>query len=279
MRCPPQIGVQPFLHVAAWLPALAPERAAGARRRRRIRSCAARGSGRRSVQPRARAAAATSARLYEAAVDLLVFLQSRPPPDGLPAYDDAWLLREALAAARVVCAAGARPTTIARSGRSCCRMRGSAPTASSMSTTTPTTCSGCPGAQGLARIGLLDFQDARLGPPAYDLVSLLEDARRDVPPALAEAMVERYLAARPELDSRSLPAPPTRCSAPSATPRSWGCSRALRGATASPPIWRCCRASRGHLEARSRASAAGPAARLVRASPAALARITTTPPW
>ena len=53
---------------------------------------------------------------------------------------------------------------------------------------------------GLARIGLLDFQDARSGPPAYDLVSLLEDARRDVAPALARAMAERYLAARPELD-------------------------------------------------------------------------------
>lgn len=52
----------------------------------------------------------------------------------------------------------------------------------------------------LARVGLLDFQDGRLGPPAYDLVSLLEDARRDVRPALAEAMIERYLKARPDLD-------------------------------------------------------------------------------
>ena len=34
---------------------------------------------------------------------------------------------------------------------------------------------------GAARCGLLDFQDARIGPVAYDLVSLLEDARRDVP--------------------------------------------------------------------------------------------------
>ena len=48
--------------------------------------------------------------------------------------------------------------------------------------------------------GLLDFQDAVLGPPSYDLVSLLEDARRDVPPALRAAMTERYLAAFPGLD-------------------------------------------------------------------------------
>jgi aminoglycoside/choline kinase family phosphotransferase len=51
-----------------------------------------------------------------------------------------------------------------------------------------------PDRHGLARLGLLDFQDARAGPPAYDLVSLLEDARRDVPPELASAMVDRYLA-------------------------------------------------------------------------------------
>lgn len=40
--------------------------------------------------------------------------------------------------------------------------------------------------QGIARIGLLDFQDAVLGRPAYDLVSLLEDARRDVSPRVVE---------------------------------------------------------------------------------------------
>ena len=43
--------------------------------------------------------------------------------------------------------------------------------------------------------GLLDFQDALAGHPAYDLVSLLQDARRDVAPALEAAMMGRYLAA------------------------------------------------------------------------------------
>jgi aminoglycoside/choline kinase family phosphotransferase len=42
-------------------------------------------------------------------------------------------------------------------------------------------------------MGLLDFQDALAGHPAYDLVSLLQDARRDVPPALEAAMLDRYL--------------------------------------------------------------------------------------
>lgn len=53
---------------------------------------------------------------------------------------------------------------------------------------------------GLDQCGLLDFQDARRGPVAYDLVSLLEDARRDIPAALQTQMKEKYLAAFPELD-------------------------------------------------------------------------------
>lgn len=46
-----------------------------------------------------------------------------------------------------------------------------------------------------ARTGLLDYQDALAGHRAYDLVSLLEDARRDTSPELREAMIRRYLAA------------------------------------------------------------------------------------
>lgn len=53
---------------------------------------------------------------------------------------------------------------------------------------------------GLARAGLIDFQDAGLGPAAYDLVSLLQDARRPVPVDLAEAMLARYGAAFPQDD-------------------------------------------------------------------------------
>ena len=52
--------------------------------------------------------------------------------------------------------------------------------------------------------GLIDFQDALVGHPAYDLVSLLQDARRDVSPALERAMLDRYLAktdADPEFEA------------------------------------------------------------------------------
>lgn len=44
-------------------------------------------------------------------------------------------------------------------------------------------------------LGLLDFQDALAGHPAYDLVSLLQDARRDVEPSIEDAMLARYTAA------------------------------------------------------------------------------------
>lgn len=46
---------------------------------------------------------------------------------------------------------------------------------------------------GIARVGLLDFQDAVTGPAAYDVASLLQDARRALPEVLVEAMLCRYI--------------------------------------------------------------------------------------
>lgn len=60
-----------------------------------------------------------------------------------------------------------------------------------------------PSRAGVAACGLLDFQDALIGPAAYDLVSLLEDARRDVAPPLVKAMLGRYFAAFPAIDQPS----------------------------------------------------------------------------
>ncbi len=141
--------------------------------------------------------------LYETAVDLLATLHRTPLDLALPPYDDAWLIREA--ALLVEWYAPDLGAVAAADYHAIWRVL------------LPAARVGADGfvyvdyhAQnllwlsaraGLARIGLLDFQDARLGPPAYDLVSLLEDARRDVAPGLAGAMVERYLAARPELDA------------------------------------------------------------------------------
>jgi aminoglycoside/choline kinase family phosphotransferase len=50
-----------------------------------------------------------------------------------------------------------------------------------------------PARRGIARVGLIDFQDAVAGARSYDLISLIEDARRDVPPGIAEATTKHYL--------------------------------------------------------------------------------------
>lgn len=56
------------------------------------------------------------------------------------------------------------------------------------------------GRDGAARVGLIDFQDAVIGPRAYDLVSLLQDARRDVPETRERAMLDYYLARAADAD-------------------------------------------------------------------------------
>jgi len=53
-----------------------------------------------------------------------------------------------------------------------------------------------PERDGMARIGVLDFQDALIGPAAYDVASLLQDARVDVPEAMEVALLSRYVRAR-----------------------------------------------------------------------------------
>jgi len=58
-----------------------------------------------------------------------------------------------------------------------------------------------PEREGVARIGLLDFQDAVLGHPAYDVASLLQDARVDVPETMEIALLSRYTRARLAADA------------------------------------------------------------------------------
>lgn len=50
------------------------------------------------------------------------------------------------------------------------------------------------GRSGTDGFGLLDFQDAQIGHPAYDLASMLQDARRDVSPTVEAAELNRYMA-------------------------------------------------------------------------------------
>jgi N-acetylmuramate 1-kinase len=58
----------------------------------------------------------------------------------------------------------------------------------------------------IAKVGIIDFQDAVLGPAAYDVVSLLQDARIDVPETLELALLTRYIKARRAADESFDPA-------------------------------------------------------------------------
>jgi aminoglycoside/choline kinase family phosphotransferase len=57
-----------------------------------------------------------------------------------------------------------------------------------------------PAREGEQRVGLLDFQDALIGHPAYDIVSLLDDARRDVPRDLMQELMGYYFDLFPGID-------------------------------------------------------------------------------
>jgi aminoglycoside/choline kinase family phosphotransferase len=60
--------------------------------------------------------------------------------------------------------------------------------------------------EGTDKVGVIDFQDTVIGPAAYDLVSLLQDARIDVPETLELAMLTRYIKARRNIDTSFDPA-------------------------------------------------------------------------
>lgn len=129
--------------------------------------------------------------LYRAAVDTLVALHREPPPP-VDAYDRALLLDRAALLPEWYCpAVGIEPDLpaflaawetvldLAVADRPVLTLRDYH-------------------AENLmlladGRIGLLDFQDALTGHPAYDLVSLLQDARRDVEPAIEAAMIDHYV--------------------------------------------------------------------------------------
>lgn len=200
MHSPPQIGVEPFLKVAYWLGRLrmsAPEIiAADARAGQMLLEDLG-----DDLFSRVLARGGDEALLYGAAVDLLVRLQRHPPPD-LPAYDDAWLLREAELLTEWYAPDAAADEYRAIWQALLPAVRAGAPSFVYVDYHADNLL-WLPERRGHARIGLLDFQDARIGPPAYDLVSLLEDARRDVAPGVAEAMIDRYLAARPDLEPQA----------------------------------------------------------------------------
>lgn len=141
--------------------------------------------------------------LYAAAIDLLADLQTLPPPSGAwtpPPYDMAVLMREVRLVPEWYLPAmtgHATPPDLAAEFDS---LTSAVFTPLLPASTVPIyrdyhaeNLLWLPERAGHARVGLLDFQDMLIGHPAYDLVSLLSDARRDIAPDLRAAMLARYL--------------------------------------------------------------------------------------
>lgn len=144
--------------------------------------------------------------LYGSAIDVLLALQDLPPPEGLPAYDDDKMLTEVALLTEWYAphlSEGAKQDyqEIWRDLLPSVRV---GPAALVYVDYHADNLLWLSSREGLQRVGLLDFQDGRIGPMAYDLVSLLEDARRDVTPGLATLMIDRYLSGRPDLDAEAL---------------------------------------------------------------------------
>ncbi len=149
--------------------------------------------------------------LYALAVDVLIDLHRRAAaeaiPPGLAPYDEAALLREALlftdwylpAATRQRTDPQVRDAYIA-AWRAVVPPVLAAPPTLVLRDYHVDNLLLLSGRPGVAACGLLDFQDALAGHPAYDLVSLLEDARRDVDDGLSARMRRRYAVAFPGQD-------------------------------------------------------------------------------
>src|SRR6056297_2429243 len=135
--------------------------------------------------------------LYCAATDLLGTLHDHPPPPGLAPYSPALMADLAMLAFDWYRAALGDPAPSARASAhgamlSALQTHASAADVLIQRDYHAQNLLWLPERPNDARVGLLDFQDAMLGHRAYDLVSLLQDARRDVPPTLEEAMIARY---------------------------------------------------------------------------------------
>lgn len=137
--------------------------------------------------------------LYAAATDVLLHLQACPPPPGLPNASAAdWGAAVALAVewyrfGATGEAADATPLTARMTAALAAHADG--PRVMILRDYHAENLLWLPGRAGLARVGLLDFQLAQLGQPGYDLVSLLQDARRSVSAPAEEAMIRRFIAA------------------------------------------------------------------------------------
>lgn len=149
--------------------------------------------------------------LYELAVDVLIKLHGNAPeravPSGLAPYDDEALLGEAFLLTDWYMPAVLDSLTLPRVRQSYAEswlqvfshVHSQAPTLVLRDFHIDNLMI-LAAREGVSSCGLLDFQDALAGAGAYDLMSLLEDARRDIDPDMANRMRARYKAAFPNLD-------------------------------------------------------------------------------
>lgn len=142
--------------------------------------------------------------IYESAVDILARLGANPAPSDLPPYDDAAMAREVRLFIEWYAPAlglAVDETGYLAAWREAWRGAAERAAAVPVMVLRDYHADNLMVLPGRDELGLLDFQDALAGHPAYDLVSLLQDARRDVAPALEEAMLARYADAA-RLDDR-----------------------------------------------------------------------------
>lgn len=144
--------------------------------------------------------AALERQMYGAAVDLLVALGRSRLPSDIPPYDRDTYLREARLVAEwyIPAATGAPLAPSAAAAFDTLIARACAPAARDTLVLRDYHSENLiwlPERDRLCRVGLLDYQDALAGDAAYDLVSLLEDARREVSADLQEEMLNRFITA------------------------------------------------------------------------------------
>lgn len=134
--------------------------------------------------------------LYAAAAEVLAHLQAHPAPTGLPdltAQD--WAVAAGLAVTHYAAAAiGEAPDGAALTGAlaEAIAAHADGPRVLILRDYHAENLLWLPGRAGLARVGLLDFQLGQMGQPGYDLVSLVQDARRDLGPGIAAATIRRF---------------------------------------------------------------------------------------
>jgi len=140
----------------------------------------------------------TEAAIYGPAIEVLAHLQAAPAPPGLPDWGVAEMARASCLSVEWYAGAAGAPGDPAPLGRAVGEALAAVAESRAVLVLRDYHAENLiwlPGRAGLARVGLLDFQNAEMGQPGYDLISLLQDARRDVAPATAEAMTARFAAA------------------------------------------------------------------------------------